>query len=333
MDATMQLATKVGIAPACQALGVNRASYYRHINPRPVTPKKPVVSHRALQPQERQAVLTILNSDRFMDRTPRDVYAALLDDGTYLCSVSTMYRILGQHEQVRERRRQRSHPQHVKPELVATAPNQIWTWDITKLLGPQRWTNYSLYVILDLYSRYVVGWTVAERESAAIAKRLIQETAIKQRIEPSQLGLHNDRGAPMTSQQVAQLLATLGVTKTHSRPRTSNDNPYSESQFKTMKYRPEFPGRFGSLVDAVGFCRQFFRWYNRERYHSSLGLLTPQQVHYGRAQEVVSGRNQVLATAYATHPERFVNKPPRAMEPAGEVWINQPTSQAVEVAH
>lgn len=333
MNATKQLATEIGIAPACRALGINRASYYRHVNPQTPGPRRPAMSHRALRPQEREMVLKTLNSDRFMDRTPRDVYATLLDEGRYLCSVSTMYRILNQHGQVRERRNQRTHPPHVRPELVATAPNQVWTWDITKLLGPRKWTYYSLYVILDLYSRYVVGWSVAERESAALAGRLIHETAMKQGVQPGQLGLHSDRGAPMTSQLVAQLLAHLGVTKTHSRPRTSNDNPYSESQFKTMKYRPEFPDRFGSLADAIAFCRTFFRWYNGQHRHTALGLLTPEQVHYGVDKEVIEARNEVLAAAYVAHPERFVNKPPRAAEPAREVWINRPAPKTVEVIH
>ena len=262
--------------------------------------------------------------------SPREIYATLLDEGIYLCSVSTMYRILRAHNQVRERRNQRIHPPYTKPRLVATRPNQVWTWDITKLAGPRPGVYYSLYVILDLYSRYVVGWMAAEAESGGLARKLLYETFVKHGIQPQQLTLHSDRGAPMTSKMVAQLLATLGITKTHSRPRQSNDNAYSEAQFKTLKYRPDFPDRFGSLEDAQAFCRRFFAWYNNEHYHTGLGLLTPHQVHYGLAEEVIAKRNQVLAAAYAAHPERFVRKPPTADEPAAEVWINQPTAETIE---
>lgn len=327
MEAVQQLAEDVGVSRACEALNVPRSSYYAKHHPPPSRTASRRPSHRKLAPEEERHVLEVLNSSRFM---PREVYASLLDEGMYLCSVSTMYRILRAHNQVRERRHQRIHPPYAKPQLVATGPNQVWTWDITRLLGPRTGVYYSLYVILDLYSRYVVGWMIAEGESASLAQTLLHETFTKHGIESRQLTIHSDRGAAMTSKMVAQLLATLGVTKTHSRPRTSNDNPYSEAQFKTLKYRPEFPDRFGSLEDAQAFCRTFFHWYNNEHYHTSLGLLTPHQVHYGQAEEVINKRNKVLAAAYEAHPERFVRKPPTADEPAAEVWINRPTAETIE---
>lgn len=268
-----------------------------------------------------------------MNDSPRQVFATLLDEGRYLCSVSTMYRILGKNDLVRERRNQRTHPPFEVPRLVAVRANQVWTWDITKLPGPRKGMYYSLYVILDIYSRYVVGWMIAERESATYATRLINETFEKQGVQAEELTLHSDRGAPMTAKMTAQLLADLGITKTHSRPRTSNDNAYSESQFKTMKYRPEFPDRFGSLEDAIAFCREFFTWYNQMHHHTGLGLLTPEQVHYGHTEEVIDQRNTVLAAAYAAHPERFVRKPPKAALPPREVWINKPTEQTLQLVH
>ncbi len=235
----------------------------------------------------------MLNSTRFADKAPAEVYATLLDEKTYLCSIRTMYRVLAANGQVRERRKQLHHPNYTKPELLATGPNQVWSWDITKLRGPAKWTYFHLYVILDIFSRYVVGWMIAENESAALANRLIAETVGKEELtveQLEQLTLHADRGTSMKSKLVAQLLADLGVTKTHSRPHTSNDNPFSESQFKTLKYRPEFPGRFGCLEDARSFCRSFFPWYNTEHRHHGIALLTPLQVHQGRADERTSGR-------------------------------------------
>lgn len=330
MQAAKQLATEVGVFAACEALGVPRSSYYsKHNASPPQTTRRP--SPRALSPEEEEAVLNVLNSPRFMDKSPWEVYPALLDEGTYLCSVSTMYRILRKHNQVRERRNQLVHPTYVKPELLATGPNQVWTWDITWLRGPLTGTSYALYVVIDLYSRYVVGWTVADTESAHVAERLLRATLTKHGIGPYDLTLHSDRGAPMTSKTVAQLLTTLGVTKSHSRPRMSNDNAFSEAQFKTLKYRPEFPNRFASLEDARAFCRMFFHWYNNEHYHTGLGLLTPEQVHHGRTEEVIKARNEVLAAAYAKYPERFVRKPPTAAEPADEVWINRPTEETIQI--
>jgi putative transposase len=329
MEATEQLAPEVGTVAACRAMGVSRATLYRHRNPAlPASEaSKPSRQPRALDGEERRTVLDVLHSDRFVDRAPAAVFAALLDEGVYHCSTRTMYRILHDAHEVRERRNQLKHPNYKKPELLATAPNQVWSWDITKLLGPAKWTYYYLYVLLDIYSRYVVGWMLAARESADLAKRLIRETIEKQEADAEALVIHSDRGPSMTSHTVAQLMATLGVTKSHSRPHVSNDNPFSESQFKTLKYRPEFPERFGCQEDAHGFCQSFFHWYNEEHYHSGIGMLTPASVHYGRAAQILDARRQVLAAAYAKHPERFVNKPPTPLALPEAVWINPPIAQ------
>jgi putative transposase len=252
------------------------------------------------------------------------VYATLLDEGMYLASQRTMYRILAAAAEVRERRNQLRHPAYAKPELLATGPNELWSWDITKLKGPAKWTYYHLYVILDVFSRYAPGWMVARRESAALAERLIADTLAKEGIVPGQLVLHADRGTSMRSKPVALLLADLGVERTHSRPHVSNDNPYSESAFRTLKYRPAFPARFGSIEDARAFCRDFFSWYNTEHRHSGIGLLTPADVHHGRAAEVTAARAVTLARAYAAHPERFVRQPPQPPQLPTAVWINPP---------
>jgi len=280
-------------------------------------------------PAEQQRVLDVLHSERFQDKAPTEVFATLLDEGTYLCSVRTMYRILKQAGEVRERRDQLRHPNYQKPQLLATGANQVWSWDITKLLGPVKWTYFYLYVILDIFSRYVVGWMVAERESAELAKRLIGETCAKQNIAPDQLTIHADRGTSMTSKPVALLLADLGVTKTHSRPHVSDDNPFSESQFKTLKYRPEFPDRFGSIQDARAFCQVFFPWYNTEHHHTGIGLLTPEVLHYGRADEIIAQRQVVLSQAFQRNPERFVRTHPRPPARPTAVWINAPPASAV----
>jgi putative transposase len=325
MNATAELSRSVGTAPACQALAVPRASFYRWRQPAaepPPRPRKP--SPRSLSPQERQQVLDLLHAPQFVDQPPAQVVATLLDEGHYLCSVRTMYRLLAQHDEVRERRNQLRHPNYQKPELLATGPNQVWSWDITKLLGPAKWTYFYLYVILDLFSRYVVGWMLASRENTDLAGRLIRETLARHPVDPDRLTLHSDRGPAMKSHGVAQLLATLGVTKSHSRPHVSNDNPFSESQFKTLKYRPDFPDRFGSQEDALAFCRRFFAWYNDEHYHSGLAMLTPAVVHYARATAVLDQRQRVLSTAYAAHPERFVQAPPAPPTVPTAVWINPP---------
>ena len=326
MTAAHQLGQKVGRAAACRALNVPRASLYRHLRPhKPTTPAVPRLSPpRALAPAEQQTVLDVLHSERFQDKAPAEVFATLLDEGIYLCSVRTMYRFLEQAGEVRERRDQLRHPNYQKPQLLATDPNQVWSWDITKLLGPVKWTYFYLYVILDIFSRYVVGWMVAERESAELAKRLMGETCRKQNIAPDQLTIHADRGTSMTSKPVALLLADLGVTKTHSRPHVSDDNPFSESHFKTMKYRPEFPERFGSIQHARAFCQSFFPWYNTEHHHSGVGLLTPEVLHYGRADEVIAQRQIILSQAFQRNPERFVRAHPRPPARPTAVWINPP---------
>ena len=279
----------------------------------------------ALSFEERNNVLDILHTERFIDKAPQEIYATLLDERNYLCSVRTMYRILEKEGELKERRKQTIRPQYAKPEVLAHAPNEAWSWDITKLKGPVKWTYYYLYVILDIFSRYVVGWMVAHRELSALARKLIAETCAKQMIQPDQLLIHADRGSSMTSKPVALLMADLGVTKSHSRPSVSNDNPYSESQFKTMKYRPEFSERFGSIQDARAFCQTFFPWYNTEHYHLGLGLLTPEDVHYGRASGILEARKDVLRAAYEKHPERFKGRMPTPAPLPDAVWINKPS--------
>ena len=326
MTAAAQAVPALGPVASCEALGMSRASLHRwqHPLPQPPVPPRRPSPPRALDAAERTVALGHLHAVRFQDRSPAEVYATLLDEGVYCCSIRTLYRILEEDGETRERRDQLTHPPYQKPELLATGPNQLWSWDITKLLGPAKWTYFYLYVILDVFSRYVVGWMIANREGKELAKQLIAATCDKHEIAPGQLTLHADRGSSMTSKPVAFLLADLGVTKTHSRPRVSDDNPFSESQFKTLKYRPDFPDRFGSLQDARVFCQRFFPWYNTEHHHSGLGLLTPEVVHYQRAEEVRRLRQQTLDAAYAVHPERFVRKPPQSPAPPTEVWINPP---------
>jgi len=328
MEATKRLASITNWTKACLALGVARVSAYRFFRRKdnPAPPKAPAKPERSLSEDERQHVLDMLNSERFVDMPPAEVYATLLDEGVYLCSIRTMYRILEENNEVRDRRNQARHTDYEKPELLARRPNELWSWDITKLKGAAKWTYYYLYVILDVYSRYVVGWMVAPRESAELAKKLISETIRKQEADPSLLTIHADRGSSMKSKCVAMLLSDLGVTKTHSRPYTSNDNPYSESQFKTIKYRPEFPTRFGSIEDARAFCAGFFDWYNREHHHSGIALLTPETVHYGLAEEVGRNRDVTLEQAYRLHPERFVRKVPESPKLPEAVWINPPAN-------
>jgi putative transposase len=329
MDAVRQLVPTVGVESACEALGVARASFYRQPVFGPALPATAILRPapaRALGAEERETVRAVLNSPRFQDCAPAAIQATLLDEGQYLCSTRTMYRLLEQDGATRERRDQLTHPAYQKPELLSTMPNQLWSWDITKLRGPAKWTYFYLYVILDVFSRYVVGWMVALREGAELAKMLIEETCQKQNIQPGQLSLHADRGAPMRAKPVLFLLADLGVTKTHSRPYTSNDNPYSESHFRTMKYRPEFPDRFGCIQDSRDFCQRFFAWYNDEHRHSGIGMMTPAVVHYGLAPEVRQNRQRVLDAAFAAHPDRFVRRPPVPLPLPKEVWINKPQS-------
>lgn len=320
-----KLAEQTSTQEACRHLAYPRSSYYRQQQEKPVRePKAATPSPRALPPAERETVRTTLNSERFADSAPRQVYGPLLDEGEYLCSVSTMYRILREHAEARERRNQKRHPVYKKPELVATAPNQVWSWDITKLRGPVPHVYYYLYTILDIFSRYVVGYLIAQRELASLAKQLVADSCTKQGIAPDQLILHADRGSSMTSKTLALLLADLGVGKSHSRPYTSDDNPFSEAQFKTMKYRPDYPDRFGGLHHARTWAWPFFHWYNHEHRHTSLGLMTPAAVHYGQAAELTVKRQAVLTAAYEKYPERFVQGQPVAPPLPTAVWINPP---------
>jgi putative transposase len=329
-EAIAVMAPRIGTRAACAAAGVPQATWYRRHRaspapPRPAAvPQRDRVQPRALAAAERRAILDMLHSARFADTAPAEAWATLLDEGTYLGSVSTYYRVLREAGESRERRAQAAHPAAVKPELAATGPNQVWSWDITKLHGPAKWTYYHLYVILDIFSRYAVGWMVATRESAALAKKLIAATAAKQSITRGQLTIHADRGSSMTSKPVALLLADLGVTQSHSRPHVSNDNPYSEAQFKTLKYRPGFPARFTSIEAARAHCQDFFPWYNSEHHHGGLGLHTAADVHYGQAAAVRAGRGLVLTRAYLAHPERFIHKPPAPPDLPGGSWINPP---------
>jgi putative transposase len=316
-------ASTLGVAPACAALGLARATFYRRSQPCH-GPKRPRRCPRGLSADEKALVLATLNESRFADLAPAEVYATLLDEGKYLCSERTMCRVLAENAQVRERRNQLRHPNYPVPQVLATKPNELWSWDITKLLGPAKWTYFYLYVVMDVYSRFVVGWRVAHRESNTLALKLIEACCTREGITPRQLTIHADRGTSMTSKPVAFLLADLGVTKTHSRPHVSNDNPFSEAGFKTLKYRPDFPERFGSIEDARAFCGDFFRWYNEEHRHSGVELLTPSDVHHGRAADRLEARAAVMATAFAATPERFVRGAPKIRDLPTAVWINKP---------
>ena len=324
MNAAKELSQFIGnIKEACEALQIPRASFYRFFGPeKPIEerPKPPLT----LSEQEEQVILDILHSERFQDLAPAEVYATLLDDGDYLCSVRTMYRVLDKHQEVKERRKHVSRTHYVKPELLATGQNQLWSWDITKLKGPRKWTYYYLYVILDIFSRYVPGWMIAETENASLAEQFIAETCDKQGIIENQLIIHADRGPSMKAKLVAELMADLGVTKSHSRPYNSNDNPYSEAQFKTVKYCPKFPERFGSIQDARSFGREFFPWYNNEHKHVGISLLTPAQVHHGQPDQTIAYRNKVLCEAFMRNPNRFKHKIPQHPQLPKEVWINKP---------
>lgn len=332
---------KCSRAHACRLVGRNRASHYRaQASPvrtpasAPATDTQPKQrakrpQPRALSESEELEVMRHLHSERFIDSAPAEIYATLLDEGTYLCSVPTMYRLLRKHGQCRERRAQATHPPTVKPELMATGPNQIWSWDITKLKGPRKWTYYYLYVILDIYSRKITGWMLAPAERAELATQLIEDSVTAHNVDRGQLTLHSDRGSSMASKPVAFLLADLGVTKSHSRPHVPNDNPYSESQFKTMKYRPEFPGKFANIEEARAFCQRFFTWYNNDHRHSGIGWHTPASVHHGTHNEIRHQRQATLTAAYQRHPERFVRKPPTPPTIKSQAWINQPDKEPI----
>ena len=330
MEAAQALGTRVGLPRACASLGVARATLYRRqarqarqAQPLTETPARPAPPLK-LSAEERETALGLLHSERFCDASPYTIHATLLDEGRYVCSVRTFYRILAAQGEVRERRNVLRHPHYTKPELPATEPNQLWSWDITKLKGPVTWTYFHLYVIIDVFSRRVVGWMVATRESATLAKKLIGETCAKHNISPDQLTIHADRGSSMKSKPVAFLLADLGVTKTHSRPHVSNDNPFSEAHFKTLKCRPDFPQRFGSLQHARAHCQAFFAWYNTEHRHSGIAFMTPDDVHYGRTTKILETRTEALNTAFAANPARFKGQQPKPRLPPQAVWINPP---------
>lgn len=328
MHAALILSREVGKSAACKAFNIPRATFYRFFEEKEKI-KKEVTPPLKLDTHERDEVLKNLFSSRFCDKSPYDIYATLLDEGIYLCSIKTMYRILkNKHGSVKDRRRQTKRTKYEKPELLATDPNQVWSWDITKLKSHKKWTYYYLYVIIDIFSRYVVGWMVAHREQTALAKKLIQETCEKQNIKENQLTIHADRGSSMKSKGVAQLLVDLGIIKTHNRPYVSNDNPFSEAQFKTLKYHPEFPKNFGCIEDSRNFCHPFFNWYNKEHYHTGIGLMIPEHVHYGQAQEIYDNRVKVLKAAYDNNPSRFKGKIPMPPDLPTEVWINKPKKES-----
>lgn len=331
------LRSGLAVATACQALGVPRAAIYRaRQRSRRIAPpgaRRRVSPPLALSAAEREDVLTLLNSERFADMAPAAIYATLLDEGRYLASIRTMYRLLSAQGQSLERRRQRVHPVYEKPELLATRPNAVWSWDITKLKGPVRWSVYHLYVILDIFSRYVVGWMVALREAAELAEQLIADTLAKQNIAPGSLTLHADRGTSMRSKPVAALLIDLDVARTHSRPHVSDDNPYSESQFKTLKYRPAFPARFGSLEDARAHCQRFFHWYNHEHRHSGIGLMSPYAVHHGTADALHAQRARTLQLAFAAQPLRFKGRLPIPPALPTAAWINPPKQETTPITN
>ena len=312
-----------GVLAACDALGVSRATFYRARKPQEPKAARPTPK-RALGEAERQAVLAVCHSEEFVDRPPATIHATLADQGTYLCSVRTMYRILDAAAEVKERRKQVTHPVYVKPELCALAPNQVWSWDITDLKGPVRGSRYKLYVTIDLFSRLVVGWTIHYKEDEEIAKEFHRQNYIRHGIRPGELIQHSDNGAAMISNTVNQLLIDLGVTRSRSRPHVSDDNPYSESQFKTLKYSPGFPERFGSIEDARSFCRRYFHWYNHKHRHSCIGMMTPASVHEGRAEAIYEARQIVLDLAFQSHPERFTKGRPKPLALPGPAWINRP---------
>lgn len=293
----------------CCEINISRATYYRHLDHNKYARNQSFLGAspvNALTEQEKQSVIDLLHSECFIDKTPYDAYDELIDKGQYYCSPRTMYHMLAEHRETTDRRIQRNHRDAVKPELIASRPNEVWAWDITKLLGPTKWVYYHLYVIMDIYSRYVVGWLIADSESQDLARKLIQGSALKQGIQPKQLILHSDNGPSMKFCTVGQLLEHLEVTKTHNRPYTSNDNPFSESQFKTLTYRPEFPVRFQSLEHSEAFCQQCFAWYNKEHCDAGIAWLTPESAHYKRDNAILEQRHAVLMQAFLAHPNGLI---------------------------
>ena len=330
------LAPDVGMVRACSVLRLHRSGVYREDVRRrclvaPAVRLPRLAPPLALSETERQVLRDVLCGERFADCAPPTIYATLLDEGTYLASVRTMYRLLAVDGQVRERRNQLTHPIYAKPELLATGPNQVWSWDITKVKGPVKWTYFHLYVILDIFSRYVVGWMIAPRESAQLAEQLIAQTVAKQNIAPGELTLHADRGTSMRSKTVAELLLDLEVTKSHSRPYVSDDNPFSEAHFKTLKYRPDFPQRFGCIEDARAHCQRFFPWYNDDHRHSGIGYMTPAAVHYGQAQEMFTLRAHTLDAAFMANPKRFKGNCPQPPKLPVAAWINPPKKEPTAI--
>ena len=333
MLAVAGLASHIGMKSACRVFALNRGFVYRDRARHRATVRQSVPRARprpplALSSAEQDRLLGVLDSERFADIAPATVFATLLDEGCYYGSIRTMYRVLASQDQTGERRNQRIHPPYTKPELLAIRPNEVWSWDITKLKGPAKWTCFHLYVILDIFSRYVVGWLIAHRESAQLAEQLIADTVEKESIAPGTLTLHADRGTSMRSKPVAALLIDLEVAKTHSRPHVSDDNPYSEAQFKTLKYRPDFPERFGSIKDARVHCRHFFRWYNHEHRHVGIGLMAPAAVHDGTAAALTAQRAVTLDAAYAAHPIRFKGRAPKPPTLPTAAWINPPKKES-----
>jgi putative transposase len=329
MSSATELAPRIGIAGACLGLGVSRATFYRARPSAPVRAVRTSLAPRsrspwALSEAERGTIRELLHAPQYVDLSARTVYARLLDAGRYLASVSSFYRILRAEGEAGSRRNQRTHPAYAKPELLATGPRQLWSWDISKLKGPGKWEHFHLYVILDVFSRYVVGWMLAARECSELAKELIAATCEKEGILEGQLTLHADRGTSMRSKPVAQLLLDLGVTKSHGRPQVSDDNPFSESQFKTLKYQPDFPERFASMQEARAFCQKFFAWYNHEHRHSGIGYMTPVAMHTGQAQRLYEARQEVLERAFARHPGRFRGRLPQPPALPTQVGINWP---------
>lgn len=336
MSAVAELVPAVATRRALRVLGAAHATWYRRRAARPSAAARPrPAPPLALTAAEREHILATLNSPRFADATPYTAWAQLLDEGIYLASVRTFYRVLNDNGLVQERRAQLVHPAHVKPELIATAPNQVWSWDITKLRSTTKWQFFYLYVLLDIFSRYVVGWLLATAENAGLARALIEDTCDQYDIARGSLTLHSDRGSPMRAKTTAELMVDLGVAASFSRPRVSNDNPFSEAQFKTFKYRPDFPERFESIEQARRHGRAFFGWYNNEHRHSGIGFMTPAMVHFGQAAAIDQQRRRVLHAAYAAHPARFKGMLPTPPALPALVGINlppQPHSKPSETA-
>lgn len=326
MSVAVDLAHEVPERTLCVAAGISRSTLRRrrHGVPDRLVTTSARRSIRALNEAEQAEVLAVMHSDRFADRAPATIVATLLDEGTYLCSASTMYRLLRANDEVRERRRIARHPDYCKPELLATAPRQVFSWDITKLRGPNKGEWFSLLVMIDIFSRFVVGWMLVRRANAELAKHFIEQTLQREGIEPGQAVVHADRGAEMTAKPVCELLDNLGVVRSHSRPHVSDDNPFSESQFRTLKYHPEFPDRFGSFQHAHDHLDVFFPWYNQEHRHSGIAMLTPAMVHHGQADRVLTARHGVMQKAYLAKPERFIGGAPKPITLPSAVWINPP---------